>query len=399
MTTANWNEQKEVLLDGLEGHKRNVTAQLLENQRKAVLNETTGAATSTASVVQMDKVFMPIARRVTPATIAMELVGVQPMTQPIGQATAIRVRYADGKVAGSGTESITANEEASGVSVYDKYSLLLNADTDYDARDAWVGHAGDANASMLGLESDLGNEMNLQIVKKTIEAKSRKLHATWTIESDQDAKAMHGIDIESELVAAVSDEIIRELDREVINDLNGLAGTTKTFDFTNADGRYAGEKFTALTIGMSDLSNQIATKSKRGGASWMVISTNVLTALRNSGNGSFVSATATNDISPSSTLFVGTFNGSIRVFLDLYATGDTVLMGYKGTGELNTGYVYCPYIPLMQSGVITDPDTMDLKVGLMSRYALAVFNNASTDLNTSADMYARATIQNLTLGF
>ena len=388
MSTKNWDEVKGMLLEGLSEKQRDITSVLLENE-KTYLTETAAAGvTATGNVARLEKLVMPMIRRVTPATIAMELVGTQPMTQPVGQITSLRVRYANAP-AGSG---LTVNDEASGVKVYDKYSLIAAGEA-YNASDART----EAQITA-ALEADGGNEMNLEIIKKAIEAKTRKLQAKWTIESDQDAKAMHGIDIEKELVAALSDEIIRELDRELINELTALAGTVKSFDFSLADGRYASEKFTALAIGMSDLSAQIAIKSKRGGATWMVVSQNILTAMRHSNNGSFVSATASSDLSPSSTLFAGTFNGSVRVFVDIYATSDTILMGYKGSSEIDTGFVYSPYIPLMQSGVVVDPATFDPRMGLMTRYAFTKFDNAAEDLNNSADYYGRATVSNLSLG-
>jgi len=389
MIEQNWEETKEVLLEGLEGRNRDVTQVLMENEKKYLAETAAASATATGNVARLEKLVMPMIRRVTPATIAMELVGVQPMTQPVGQITSLRVRYAETIATGGPT----AGDEAMGVNVYDKYSLIASGEA-YTASDART----DAQITSV-LESDIGNEMNLEIVKKTIEAKSRKLHAKWTIEADQDAKAMHGIDIEQELVSALSDEIIRELDRELLGNLTNLAGTIKSFDFTNADGRHSSEKFTALTIGISDLSNQIAVKCKRGGATWMVISPNMLVALRHANNGAFVPATASADMNPSSTLFVGTFNGSVRVYVDIYATSsDTVLMGYKGTSEIDTAYVYAPYVPLMQSGVITDPDTFDPRIGLLSRYALAQFDNSTTDLGNSSDYYGRATVSNLSLG-
>lgn len=388
MNTENWNEQKEVLLDGLSTKQRNITSALLENERQHLAETAAAGVTATGNVARLEKLVMPLIRRVTPATIAMELVGTQPMTQPVGQITSLRVKYAKTIATGGPT----ADQEASGVTVFDKYSLIAAGEA-YTASDART----EAQITAV-LESDGGNEISLEVVKKTIEAKTRKLQAKWTIESDQDAKAMHGIDIEQELVAAVSDEIIRELDRELIGELTSLAGTVKSFDFAQADGRYSAEKFTALTIGMSDLSNQIAIKCKRGGATWMVISQNILVALRHANNGSFVPATASGDLSPQNTLFAGVFNGNVRVFVDIYATGDTILMGYKGSSELDTGFVYAPYVPLMQSGVITDPNTYDPRMGLMSRYALAKFDNSTTDLNNSADYYGRATVSNLSLG-
>lgn len=388
MTTENWQEVKGVLLEGLSEKDSKVTSVLLENEKKYLAETAAAGVTATGNVARLEKLVMPLIRRVTPATIAMDLVGVQPMTQPVGQITSLRVRYALASAGGGPT----AGEEASGVTVYDKYSLIARGEA-YTASDART----EAQITAV-LESDGGNEMNLEIVKKTIEAKTRKLQAKWTIESDQDAKAMHGIDVESELVAAVSDEIIRDLDRELIRELTNLAGTVKSFDFAQADGRYSSEKFTALTIGMSDLSNQIAFKSKRGGATWMVISQNLLVALRHANNGAFVPATASGDMSPQNTLFAGVFNGNVRVYVDIYATTDTILMGYKGSSELDTGFVYAPYVPLMQSGIVTDPDTYDPRMGLMTRYALAKFDNSTTDLNNSADYYARATVSNLSLG-
>lgn len=387
-TTLNWEEMKVELLDGLNDKQAQITSVLLENEKRYLTETAAAGVTATGNVARLEKLVMPMIRRVTPATIAMELVGTQPMTQPVGQITSLRVRYAN-TISGGGP---TADDEASGVVVYDKYSGIAAGEA-YTASDART----EAQITA-ALEADGGNEMNLEIIKKAIEAKTRKLQAKWTIESDQDAKAMHGIDIEKELVAALSDEIIRELDRELINELTALAGTVKSFDFSLADGRYSGEKFTALSIGMSDLSAQIAIKSKRGGATWMVVSQNILTAMRHANNGSFVSATASSDLSPSSTLFAGTFNGSVRVFVDIYATTDTILMGYKGSSEIDTGFVYSPYVPLMQSGVVTDPNTFDPRMGLMTRYAFTKFDNAAEDLNNSADYYGRAVVSNLSLG-
>ena len=184
-----------------------------------------------------------------------------------------------------------------------------------------------------------------------------------------------------------------------MGELTSLAGTVKSFDFSLADGRYASEKFTAMIIGFSDLSNQIAFKCKRGGASWAVVSPDLLVALRHANNGSFVSATPNTDINPSATLFAGTLNGNIRVFVDNYAVGNTILMGYKGSSELDTGFIYSPYIPIMKSGVVTDPTSFDPRISLMTRYGLVKFTDTATDLGNSSDYYGRGTINNLTLGF
>lgn len=390
---------KEKLLEGLDGRAREITGKLIENQfeanakNRSQLNETVAAGTTgTGNFARFDKIVGPLIRRVAPSTVAMELVGVQPMSQPTGVIRTLRHRYSsNGTMAASGGPAI--NEEARGVSVYDKYSLVANGEA-YTASDART-----EEQIMLALEADGGNEMDVEIVQQTITAKSRKLKASWTVEADQDSKALDSLNLESELVAFLSDEIIRDIDREVLNDLINLAGTVKAFDFATADGRYAGEKFAAITIGISDLSNQIALKTKRGGASWMVIAPNVLVALRHANNGAFIPATPSGDANYGSSLFVGTLNGSIRVFVDIYASADTILMGYKGTNDWDTGYVYSPYVPLMQSNVVQDPNNFDPSVGLMTRYAIATFTESAESLGNSADYYARATISNLSLGF
>lgn len=390
MTTENWVDKKSALLEGLDGKKRDVTAQLLENQRKHLTETAASTSTATGNISRYEKIFMPLIRRTAPATIAMELVGVQPLAMPQGVVFTQRFRYSNNL---SATGGPVANAEASGVNLYEKYSLIASGEA-YTASDART------NAQITAaLEAQGGYEMNLEIVKKTVETKTRKLQAKWTLEADQDSRAMHGLDIESEMIAALSDEIVREQDREIITDLTALAGTVKSFDFTTADGRYASEKYTALTIGMSDLSNQIAVKTKRGGASWAIVSPDILVALRHANNGAFTPTSASGDVVASTTLFVGTLNGSIRVYVDINASTNTILMGYKGASEVDTGYVYSPYIPLMASNVITDPSTYDPQVGLMTRYALTSFTDANTDLGNSADYYARATVSNLSLGF
>lgn len=387
---SNWQKEKEVLLEGLSGKRRNVLDTVLENQRRYLNEQAADGTTGTANITRFDKVVMPLVRRVEPATVAMELVGVQPMNQSIGIVNSLRVRYSSDVGKGGGDVEVKAGEEASGVNVYEKYSLIAQGAA-YDSSDALTPWE-----QTLALESQGGNEMDLEMVKKTVETKTRRLQAKWSLEADQDARSMHGLDIEQEMVAALADQIVREKDRELFNTIAELAGTVEAFDFAHADGRYSGEKFTALSIGISSLSNQIGAKTKRGGASWMVVSPNVLTAMRHANNGSFTPATEGN---LSNSLFVGTYNGTIRVYIDLYATSDTILLGYKGNSELDTGLIYSPYIPLMRSDVLTDTQTYNNQVSLMTRYALTSFTDQADSLGTSPDFYARAQVANLQLGF
>jgi len=396
MSDKNWNDKKEQLLEGLDGSERTLTSVLLDNAKKEIskLYETAGAETShTSNFARYDRLFMPLIRRVTPALLSMDLVGNQPLDGPTGLVRTIRHMYAENVAAGGGSTSVTAGDEADGQNIYEKYSLIASGEA-YDASDART-----EDQITNALEAQGGYSMNTEVVNQTVTATTRKLQANWTIEADQDSKSLDGLDLESELVSLLSDEITRELDRELLGELNNLAGITDSFDFALADGRYAGEKFTGLTVGFSDLSNRISKSIFRGGATWMVCTTNVMTALRNASNNSFTPATSSGDFTPRDTLFVGTFNGSIRVYVDLYASSDYVLMGYKGSSELDTGFVYCPYVPIMSSGVVRDPVSFDPRLSLMTRYAFAKFTDTATSLANSPDFYARATLSNLQLGF
>ena len=389
-----WEDQKAVLTEGLSGDALTVTEAMLENQRRNPLLETSAAGTTaTGNFAKIEKAVLPIVRRVAPAMLAMELVGVQPMNQPVGLATAIRTRYASSAAAGGGSISVAAGAEASGVNVYDKYSLIAAGEA-YDASDA-----RSAAQITAVLESQQGNQMDIEIVKQSVEAKSRKLQAKFSLEAQEDAEAMHQVNVSNELVAALSDQILRELDRELLGELTALAGTLKTFNFANADGRYASEKFAAITIGLSDLSNQIALKTKLAGASWMVISTNLHTALRHANNGLFTPAQGLAGVALSRTTLVGVFAGTIAVYVDPHASADTILMGYKGGSNWESGFIYMPYVPLQQSGIQVHPETGDRIMALRTRYATCKFTDTTKSLGNSADFYARGTVQNLKLGF
>lgn len=410
-----WDDRKAQLLEGLSGTSRQVTSQILENLRteskkansQQQLTETAPAsAVNTGQFSRYDRLFMPLVRRVTPALIAMDIVGNQPLNGPVGMVRTLRRRYNSDVAAGSGTTSVTAGTEANGMRVYEKYSSIALGDT-YD-----VSYA-DNQAQTYSLESQAGNAMSLDIVKQTVTAKTRKLHAEWSIEADQDAQSLDGIDLEQEMISSLADEIQRELNLELITKLRNLAGTARSFDFANADGRYAGEKFTAITVGMSNLSNQISQKTKRGGGTWTVVSPNVLTALRNASNGSFQPAYQGGDFSAQNSLMVGVLNGQTKVYVDLYddsgqplyaqgAAGDStgsILMGYKGASELDSGMVYAPYVNIQSSGVVTDPTTFDARLSLMTRYDFVTFTDAATSLANSANFYAKASVNNLALGF
>lgn len=386
-----WNEQKDILLEGLEGRKREQVSILLDNQHKYLTEDAPAGATGQGNFAHFDNLMMPLVRRVTPALFAQELVGVQPLKLPMGMIRTLRFRYASTVTDGAAppTNVVTSGTEASGQVVYDKYSLLAAGDA-YNAVDAMTDIEQTAH-----LESAEVNEMTLDVVKKTVDTKSRKLRAVWTVEADQDAKALDGLDLENELVVGLSDQIGREMDSELLTNLRTLAPAANSYDFSTADGRYASEKFTALTIHIANLSNKIAVATKLGGATWVVVTPNVLVALRNSNNNVFQGP---KDINLSQSAFVGTLWGTVKVYLDRYTTGDSILLGYKGDSELQTGYVYSPYIQLQRSEVVMNPTTMDPQLQIMTRYALTAFDDTADSLGNSSDYYQKSTITNLTFG-
>lgn len=397
-----FEDYREQLLEGLEGKKREITKSVLNNyikesrkQQNSLMESGTTGSTVTNNFSRYDRIFMPLVRRVTPSLLSMELVGNQPLTGPTGLVRTLRFRYSTDVVDTDGgtTDVVEAGDEASGQNVFEKYSLIAVGEP-YDASDDRT------NAEQtIALEGQGGNPMNADVVNHTVTAKTRKLSAVWSLEAEQDSDALDGLDLESELVSHLSDEIARELDREMINELKDIAGTVDNFDFANADGRHAGERFTGLSIGFSELSNQINVKTKRGGATWLVASPRILTAMRHANDGSFTPATASVHTAPRDSLFQGTFNGNVRVFMDLYAENDYALLGYKGGSELDTGFVYCPYVSVMSSGRIIDPTTFDPRVSLMTRYAFAEFVDEEDNLGNSPDFYAKTTVSNLELGF
>jgi hypothetical protein len=364
-----------------------------------VMESTSVGSTVTSNISRYDTMFMPLIRRTMPALLAMDLVGVQPITTPRGIVRTLRFNYSEDTVAtdGSSTKVVEAGDEASGVNVFEKYSKLALGGA-YDEVDTL-----NPFEQTVYLEGNRGKPMNLEVVTQTTEPMSRKLSAAYSLEAADDLQSLDGLDIETEITQTLGDQILRDLDRELIGELTGLAGTVETFDFAEVDGRYAGEKLAALTIALDNLSAQIAMKTRKAGATWMVVSQRVFTALKNASNTTFVPVnnfTATNggDLRISSSLFVGTFGANVKVYVDPYAEGDTVLMGYKGS-ELDAGLVYSPYIPLSSSGVIRNPESGDFRVMLRTRYALTKFTNSSTSLGDSPDFFARATIANLQLGF
>ena len=392
MTTAllesRWGETKDALLEGLNGSKRTTMGVILENTRKYLSENASGGATASSNVATLNRVILPVIRRVMPTVIANEIVGVQPMTGPVAQIHTLRVRYADTVSATTSTDGATAGDEAL---------------SPFRIATAYSGNSSTSKASNTAtLEGVPGNRINVQILKQVVEAKTRKLSARWTFEAAQDAQAMHGLDVEAEIMAALAQEITVEIDQEILASLRSLAATEFTYDQSSVSGTatFVGDEHAALAVLINRTANLIAQRTRRGAANWAVVSAEALTVLQSATTSAFARTTEGTFEAPTNTKFVGTLNGAMRVYVDSYAnTGTAVLIGYKGSSEADAAAFYCPYVPLMSSGVVLDPATFEPVVGFMTRYGYVELTNTASSLGNAGDYLGKIGITSGTLSF
>jgi len=377
---SRWQDTKSALLEGLDGNKKAVMGVTLENTKKYLSESATAGATSAGNVATLNRVILPVIRRVMPTVIANELVGVQPMTGPVGQIHTLRVRYADS------LDDVTAGEEA--LSPF-KMGVGYSGGGSTDKADATAT-----------LEGAAGKRMSIQILKQTVEAKSRKLSARWTFESAQDAQAQQGIDIEAEIMAALAQEITAEIDQEILASLRTLAGTAQeTFDQSAVSGTatFVGDEHAALAVQINKVANNIAARTRRGAGNYAVVSPYALTILQSATTSAFARTTEGTFEAPTNTKMVGTLNGAMKVYVDAYAADSTaVLVGYKGSSESDAPAFYCPYIPLMSSGVVLDPASFEPVVSFMTRYGYVELSNVASSLGNAADYLGKIDISNVT---
>jgi hypothetical protein len=379
LLNGRWAETKEALLEGLNGTKKSVMAVTLENTRKYLMESPTAGATSAGNVATLNRVILPVIRRVMPTVIANELVGVQPMTGPVGQIHTLRVRYADT----STNSGVTAGEEA--------LSPFKIAEA-YSGNESATAKA----ASTATLEGRAGNRMSIQILKQTVEAKTRKLSARWTFEAAQDAQAQQGIDVEAEIMAALAQEITAEIDQEVLASLLTLAGSdTETYNQAAVSGTatFVGDEHAALAVQINRVANLIAQRTRRGAGNYAVVSPFALTILQSATTSAFARTTEGTFEAPTNTKFVGTLNNAMKIYVNSYANDSTsILVGYKGSSESDAPAFYCPYIPLMSSGVVLDPSTFEPVVSFMTRYGYVELSNTASSLGNAADYLGRVGI-------
>jgi len=382
----NWAQTKEALLEGLSGARKANLDKVYENTRKVMLKESaTAGATQAGNIASINKVMLPLIRRVMPTVIANDIMGVQPMTGPVGQIHTLRVRYADT------ADGVTAGTEA--LSPFDIARAYSGNDVD----------ASPAAGSTAALEGNPGNRLSIQIVKETVEAKSRKLSARWTFEAAQDADAVHGIDIEAEIMQALAQEITVEIDQEMLFKMRNLAGAAPvTYDQAAVSGTatYVGDEHAALAVMINQQANLVAARTRRSAANWAVVSPTALTILQSATTSSFARTTEGQFEAPTNTKLAGVLNNTMKVYVDQYAAdSEAVLLGYKGNTETDAAAFYCPYIPLMSTGPILDPNTLEPVVSFMTRYGYVELTNTANSFGNAADYLSKVGINPATLTF
>jgi len=388
---SRWDETKEALLEGLKGTKRNSMNVILENTRKYLKENASSGSTASGNIATLNRVILPVIRRVMPTVIANELVGVQPMTGPVGQIHTLRVRYAQSLTDNSLAQtSVTAGQEA-----LSPFTIATAYSTVPQTTDTATAYTGGNTATM---EGNGGKQISVQILKQAVEAKTRKLQARWTFEAAQDAQAMHGIDVEAEIMAALAQEITAEIDQEILLSLRSLAATEFTYNQATVSGTatFVGDEHAALAVLINRVANLIAQRTRRGAGNYAVVSSAALTVLQSATTSAFARTTEGTFEAPTNTKFVGTLNGSMRVFVDSYAADTTpVLVGYKGSSEADAPAFYCPYIPLMSSGVVLDPTTFEPVVSFMTRYGYIELTNTASSFGNAGDYVGEIAVSNL----
>ena len=345
----------------------------------------------------LPNVVMPMLRRIMPDLIANDLVGVQPLNGPVGYALAYRPIYGqDGQV---GVGNLTSDAEI-GFNPTDARWTGKELTGDAPAgdnltasADAWKAYAGNGIAKWLGAGQDVGTAeyallgqtyptVSFGLVKSAVEAKTRKLAAHWSPELAEDMQAMYGIDVEKEMVNTLTYEVGAEIDRQIITEMVKAAITGNSIGEWNpahADGLDQMGRLATLLTQITVEANQIAVKTRRGNANFVVTTPRICALLQQLSMNKFTSFKTTDavpttpDTGVGALAKVGLVNDDQQLLVrDSYAaTGsmDYILLGYKGKQPGDSGIIYMPYIPLQLSKVI-QPGTFTPSVGARTRYGI-----------------------------
>ena len=413
-------------------HRRSVTATILENTEKALMESGdmsasmssllseasptnaagadgfTSGATATGPVAGYDPVLISLVRRAMPNLMAYDIAGVQPMTGPTGLIFAMRSKYTN--QAGAEAFFGEANTGFSGDAANPN-----GTSTGASAFGDVVTGKGMTTAAAEALGDGVGAgfaEMAFSIEKVTVAAKSRALKAEYTTELAQDLKAVHGLDAETELANILQSEILVEINRELVRSIytsavTGAAGTASagTFDLdVDANGRWSVEKFKGLMFQIEQEANAIAKGTRRGKGNMVICSSDVASALQMAGVLDYTPALNSNSLQVDDTgnTFAGVLNGRYKVYIDPYAGANYMVVGYKGSSAFDAGLFYCPYVPLQMVRAVGE-NSFQPKIGFKTRYGMvanpfargsAAANDGAITNNTN-QYYRRVLVSNL----
>ena len=376
-------------------HKRRVTAVVLENQEKAFaeqrgINEAAAVNSTGSSVDNWDPVLISLVRRATPNLLAFDLVGVQPMTGPTGLIFAMKSRYStqggtealfdEANTAFSGAASGDTGSEGSSDPFAAEDTSSDDADTVHEYQPGSGNTTAVAEAQVAAADIP---QMAFSIDKTTVTAKSRALKAEYTTELAQDLKAVHGLSAETELANILSTEILAEMNREIIRLVNvnsvtsarGAAAGVFVMSTTadNGGGRWLVERVKGLVFAIEQEANEIAVSTRRGKGNFVIVSHGVAAALNTAGvmdTGLGLSGPQGFDSDVAGSLFAGTLNGRMKVYIDPYASVDYFTVGYKGANPYDAGMFFCPYVPLSMMKTIGENDFQP-RIGFKTRYGIA----------------------------
>ena len=343
----------------------------------------------------LPNVVIPMLRRIMPDLMANELVAVQPLNAPVGYALAYRPTYNQNGWINGNAKVRDTNDKEIGFAPTDASYTGLSAKDDRLSDDMWDAYAGTQSEQWQGTGAPLGEAseyadinqgtyptVTFGLVKSAVEAKTRKLAAHWSPELAEDMQAMHGIDVEREMVNTLTYEIGAEIDRQIITEMVKAAiigKSTSTWSPATADGLDQMGRLATLLTQITIEANQIAIRTRRGNANFVVTTPRVCALLQQLSMNKFTSFKTSAsmptvpDTGVGALAKVGLINDDQQLLVrDSYAAvggSDYVLMGYKGKQPGDSGIIYCPYVPLQLSKVM-QPGSFTPSVGARTRYGI-----------------------------
>lgn len=420
-----------------DSHRRTVTAVLLNNVQKNLNEEKIhvpnsmlleagipvnymGASSSTpgaGGIDTFDPIMISMVRRGVPNLLPFDIMGVQPMTGPVGLIFAFRSRYANQTGAETFYDEVNTmfSSVLSGANTLgQKHVGSIPGNTSQVGNVVATGlyNTGSAmSRAQLEALGSTGNtdfpKMALSIERSSVEAGGRALASEYTLEMAQDLKNVHGLDARAELINILSTEIMAEINREMLRYCNIVASigaqddtTTKgIFDLdADSNGRWSVEKWKGLVYQLDREANAIAFNTRRGKGNFVIMTADMASALRAASELDFTPALKAMEglnVDPTGPTFAGVLKSGVKVFIDPYAVGGQYFnMGYKGQSAFDAGLFYCPYIPLQMVNAV-DPGTYTPKFAFKTRYGVVAnpFAEGSTKgngaLNPDKNLYYR----------